>query len=89
MTAEGAIFFVLIIGGIVAAIGFVAELLVCRANDKRAKFIIPAGGALLYVLCGAATQDFSGGAAALFGIITIGAVIMLLIDYLWNNRKAK
>lgn len=89
MTAEGILLFIIMIGGTVAAVGFVIELFACRAKNKAVKFILPVGALLFYLLCGLITQEFTGGPAAIFGIIAIGAAIMLLINLVFKKRNAK
>ena len=89
MEAMGAIFFIAIIGSIVIGIGIVLEILMCRTKKPAAKYVIPVAGILLWLFCGIITKDFTGGGAAIFGIISIGAVIGLIIKLIFGKRKAK
>lgn len=89
MEAMGAIFFIVIIGSIVTGIGIVLEILMCRTKKPAAKFILPIAGILLWLLCGIVTKDFTGGGAAIFGIISIGAVIGLIIKLIFGKRKER
>ncbi|MBR3936233.1 MAG: hypothetical protein IKJ57_06765 [Oscillospiraceae bacterium] len=89
MDAMGAVFFIVIIGSIVIGIGIVLEILMCRIEKPAAKFILPIAGILLWLLCGIVTKDFTGGGAAIFGIISIGAVIGLILKLIFRKRKAK
>ncbi|MBQ7874217.1 MAG: hypothetical protein IJ306_03525 [Oscillospiraceae bacterium] len=86
MSAEGVLLFVLIIGGSVAAIGFALEFFTCRAKNGAVKFILPAVCALLFLACGLITEDFTGGSAALFGLLAISAAVMLLINLIFKRR---
>ncbi|MBQ3236058.1 MAG: hypothetical protein IJA92_00865 [Oscillospiraceae bacterium] len=87
MPADGIIIFIVIIGTLAAAVGFLAEFFMCRIENPAAKFVLPVAGTVLWLLCGILTQNFTGDGAALFGIITIGAVIMLAAKLIFGRSK--
>lgn len=86
MPVEGVRGFIILFLMFPAVGGFIAEFLLCLTKNAKIKLVIPVLGLAVYLIRGIITKDFIGG---FFGPITLGAFIMLIIDYLWSNRKEK
>ncbi len=86
MTAEGARGFIILFLMFPAVGGFITEFLLCLTKNQKIKLVLPVLSLSVYIIKGLITSDFFGG---FFGPIALGSWIMLIIDYLWNNRKEK
>ena len=82
MTAEGILYFIILIGGSLLGLGVIVEILAIRAKNPKIKYIPIAITAFLYLLTGFINGYFTGDAPALFGILTISEIAVLLVYFL-------
>lgn len=87
--ASAFVFIIAVAMLIVGGIGFIIEILACRAKNKNIKYVPLAGGFLLFVLCGLIQGYFTEGSAAVFGVATVGAGLAFLIYLIITKIKAK
>lgn len=91
MTAEGAIYFIILIGGIFGGgFGALVEILALSAKNPKIKYVPIAITGALFVITGIGYGYITGEAPALFGLITAGEILVLLVYFLVKAiRKQK
>ena len=86
MTAEGALYFVIIIGAVVALIGAAAEILTLSAKNPKIKYIPIVITGVLFIITGT-TVGFKESSAILFGLMTAEEILVLLGHFLIKKLK--
>lgn len=88
MTAEGALYFVVMIGAVVALFGAGAEILTLFAKNPKIKYIPIVITGVLFLITGI-TNGFKEGSTILFGLMTAEEILVLLVYLLIKKLKKK
>ncbi len=87
MTAEGALYFMIIIGAVVALFGAGAEILTLFAKNPKVKYIPIAATGALFVITGLANGYLTEGSTILFGLMTAEEILVLLVYFLIKKLR--
>ena len=87
MTAEGALYFMVIIGAVVALISAGVEILTLFAKNKKIKYIPVVITAALFFITGFANGYFTEGSTILFGLMTAEEIIVILVYFLIKKLR--
>lgn len=87
MTGEGAIYFIVIIGAVVALIGAGVEILTLSAKNPKIKYIPIAVTGALFLITGFSYGYFTDSATILFGLFTAEEILVLLVWLLVKKLK--
>ena len=78
MTAEGALYFIIMIGSIVSLIGVGVEVLTLFAKNPKVKYIPIVITGALFLMTGISNGHFKESSTILFGILTLEETLVLL-----------
>ncbi len=87
MTAEGALYFIIIIGSVVALIGAGVEILTLFAKNPKVKYIPIAITGALFLITAISFGHFKEGSTILFGLMTAEEILVLLVYFLIKKLR--
>lgn len=87
MTAEGALYFVIIIGAVVSLIGAGVEVLTLFAKNPKIKYIPIAVTGALFLITGISNGYFTEGSTILFGLMTAEEILVFLVYLLIKKLR--
>ncbi len=87
MTAEGALYFIIIVGSVVALIGAGVEILTLFAKNPKVKYIPIVITGALFLITGISIGYFKEGSTILFGLMTAEEILVLLVYFLIKKLR--